>query len=147
MIRDNTLVFSDAQAITVTAPSTNVIDRGATGTPYGYSSPMIRDLGRDEDHADLSVSVVTTFAGLTSLQVSFQTSPDNATWSDVELGPVIPLATLIAGYPMRIPNKIPQGASGRYFRLNYVVVGTATAGAITAAFVASRQNNFSILGA
>ena len=108
---------------------------------------MIRDLGRDDDGAEISVSVGTTFAGLTSLQVSYQTSPDNATWTDVELSPAIPLATLVAGYPIKIPYRIPMGATGRYHRLNYVVVGTATAGTINAAFVASRQNNFSYLGA
>ena len=34
MIIDTSLVFSNQQAVTTSAPSTNAIDLGATGTPY-----------------------------------------------------------------------------------------------------------------
>jgi hypothetical protein len=44
MILDNTNIFSDGQAITATANSTNVIDIGAAGTPQGASVAIARDI-------------------------------------------------------------------------------------------------------
>ncbi len=139
MIIDTSLVFSDQQLVTVSAASTNTIDLGTTGTPYGTTTPLVRDIGRGE-RLDVSVSVSQAFAGLTSLQVSVQTSPDNATWTSVETGAPIAAASLVAGYMFRVPNMV-EYASARYVRLYYTVVGTATQGAISAAVVASRQTN------
>jgi hypothetical protein len=39
MILDTSLVLSDAQGITASAASTNVIDLGPTGTPFGANAP------------------------------------------------------------------------------------------------------------
>lgn len=147
MIYDNTLLFSDAQAVTVTAPSTNVIDHGPNGTPFGSSVPLTRDIGIGEECVPLSVRVVTAFAGLTSLQVVVQTSADNSTWLDVESSRAVPAAELVAGFQFHVPNDFPEGLRRRYTRLNYVVVGTATQGAITAGAVAGRQTNRTIGGA
>ncbi len=139
MIIDTTLVFSDQQLVTVSAPSTNTIDLGATGTPFAATNPLVRDIGRG-DRLDLSVSVSQVFAGLTSLQVSVQTSPDNVSWTSVDTGAPIAAASLAAGYLFRVPNLV-QNAPARYLRLYYSVIGTATQGAISAAIVASRQTN------
>jgi len=139
MIIDTSLVFSDQQLVTVSAPSTNTIDLGATGTPYAATNPLVRDIGRG-DRLDLSVSVSQAFAGLTSLQVSVQTSPDNVTWTSVDTGAPIAAASLSAGYMFRVPNLV-ENAAARYLRLYYTAVGTATQGAVSAAIVASRQTN------
>ncbi|MFC0683045.1 Bbp16 family capsid cement protein [Novosphingobium clariflavum] len=148
MIFDKTLLLSDGQAITATAPSTNVIDLGATGTPFGSSVALTRDIGIGEECVDISVSVTQAFNNLTSLQVTVQTSPDNATWTDVLSGRAVPLASLVAGYQFFVPAEFPEGTRARYVRLNYTVVGTApTTGAITAGVVASRQTNRTIGGA
>jgi hypothetical protein len=139
MIIDTSLVFSDQQAVTVSAPSINTIDLGVTGTPFGATNPLVRDIGRGEP-VDLSVSVAQAFAGLTSLQVSVQTSPDNATWTTVDSGATVAAAQLVTGYLFRVPHLV-QNASARYLRLYYTVAGTATQGTINAAIVASRQSN------
>ncbi len=139
MIIDTSLQFSNAQAITGSAPSTNTIDLGVTGTPFGATNPLVRDIGRGEP-IDLAVSVSQTFAGLAALQVSVQTSPDNVTWTSVDTGASIAAAQLVAGYLFRVPNIIEQ-ADQRYLRLYYTVTGTATQGAISASIVASRQSN------
>jgi hypothetical protein len=139
MIIDTSLVFSDQQAVTVSAPSINTIDLGVTGTPFGATNPLVRDIGRGEP-IDMSVSVAQAFAGLTSLQVSVQTSPDNVTWTSVDSGATVAAAQLVAGYLFRVPHLV-QNASARYLRLYYTVTGTATQGAINAAIVASRQSN------
>jgi len=139
MIIDTSLVFSNQQAVTASAPSTNAIDLGATGTPFAATIPLVRDIGDGEPIA-IAVSVAQTFTGLTALQVSVQTSPDSVNWTTVDTGPVVPAASLVAGYLFKVP-KIVQEASSRYMQLYYTVSGTATAGAINAAIVASRQSN------
>ncbi|GHC97636.1 Bbp16 family capsid cement protein [Novosphingobium pokkalii] len=146
MIIDNSLLLSDAQAVTASAASANVIDLGTTGTPYGANAALLRDLGRGPE-VDLAVTVTQAFAGLTSLQVSVQVSPDNATWTTVSSGAVVPLASLAAGYQFKVPGSIEEGVNARYLRLYYTVGGSnATAGKITAAVVASRQTNLGVGG-
>lgn len=146
MILDTSLLLSDGQAVTVSAPSTNVIDLGATGTPFGANAALVRDIGRGAE-LDLAVAVTQAFAGLTSLQVAVQVSPDNATWTTVASGPAVPLASLVAGYQFKVPGSIEEGSNARYLRLSYTVTGSAaTAGKVTAAIVASRQTNLGIGG-
>ena len=150
MIYDNNLLMSSAQAITASAPSTNVLDLGATGTDFGHSVAIVRDVGRGAE-IPLAVNVVATFNNLTSLQVSLQVADDSAFTTNVEsieTGLAVPLAQLVAGYQFRVPNEIDQGAKRRWMRLYYTVVGTApTTGAITAGIVAGRQTNMGVGGA
>lgn len=141
MIFDITTLLSNAQAITATAPSTNVIDTGAAGTIYGVSSAMVKDIGKGED-VYVNAQVVQAFNNLTSLQVDLQSSDDVAFGSGVTtitLG-TYALATLVAG---RVLNwqELPSGVKGRYLRLNYTVTGTApTTGQITAGLVFGPQS-------
>lgn len=130
MLLDNQNQFSAAQAVTSTGstPSSNVIDLG-----------VARDIGGAvTDQLMLLCEVVTPFTsgGSATLQVQFQTSPDNSTWSTLAQSDAIPVASLVQGYKF-LPGELPGGTS-RYLRLNYVV-GTAamTAGALTAALVPS----------
>ena len=46
MILDLQSMFSDDQAITSSAASTNLIDLGATGTPPLSSTALVRDIGK-----------------------------------------------------------------------------------------------------
>jgi hypothetical protein len=140
-IVDNTLVYSDGQAITATAASTNIIDHLKPGTPYGWSSPLMRDLGNGAD-IPLSVLVTQTFNNLTSLTVAFQVSDDAAFTTPVTVGQsgAIPLASLTAGSRITFPSEIPEGTTKQYSRLYYTVAGTApTAGKIFAGVTAGKQ--------
>ena len=145
MIIDTSLVFSSQQAVTVSAPSTNMLDLGATGTPYGATNPLVRNVGEGTP-LDLSVTVASAFAGLTSLQVEVQTSPDGVTWTTVDAGEIAPASALVTGYQFHVP-RIVQQANARYLQLYYAVVGTASAGTINAEIVASRQSNTTFGGA
>ena len=142
MIFDRTLLFSDGQAITATAASTNVVDLGATGTVVGASAPIIRDIGHGTD-AELSVSVTQSFNNLTSLTIAIQTD-DNAAFSSattVYTSPAYTLAQLATGAKYLLPDRMPVGVNERYVRLLYTVAGTApTLGKITAGVVAARQS-------
>lgn len=118
MILDKKQEFSDAQAITVTAASTNVIDAGEADDD--------REAG-DEQY--LHVRVNTTFATLTSLVVALEESADNETYNEVIKTPAILAATLVQGYWI-LKIKIAKPLK-RYRRLYYTVDGSdATAGKI-----------------
>lgn len=132
MIFDSTNKFSSAQAVTVTAASTNVIDLGVA----------LRDVGVGET-VPVFIKVDTSFATLTSLQVVVQTDDAEGFGSAVDVAStaVVAAASLLAGYQFAII-QLPIGLVGRYIRLNYVVAGTAaTAGSITAGVTMGNQAN------
>ena len=141
MIFDRTLLFSNAQAITADAASTDVVDLGATGTVMFAASALIRDIGRGA-HVPLLIQVVEAFNNLTDHRVIVQcddnsgfTTPKNV----VEQS--IPLASLTAGKTFSI-TAIPPGVDERYMRIYYDITGTApTLGKITAGIVADIQTN------
>ncbi|WP_338575713.1 Bbp16 family capsid cement protein [Brevundimonas olei] len=141
MIFDRTTQYSNGQAVTATAASTNVIDHLAAGIPYGSSTPVARDLGVGPE-VPLLVQVTETFTGATSVQVSYQTSDASnfASPETVVSTAAVPVADLKAGYQFAIA-QIPFKARKRYSRLNFTVDGTATAGKITAGIVAAVQQN------
>jgi hypothetical protein len=144
MILDNTAIFSDAQAVTVTAASTNIIDLQKAGTPFGAPAALVADVGKGDGNIPLDVRVIQAFATLTSLTVSLETAADGdaafGTPTTVASSGAIPVASLVAGYQFPFPAKLMEGVNARYVRLKYTVAGsTATAGTITAAVVASRQ--------
>lgn len=120
-ILDNELTFSNAQAVTATAVSTNVVDLGVD-----------RDIGVGEP-VYFAVQVGTGFTGLTSLTVTLQTSADNSTWSTLYQSAAIPVASLTEGaQPVRV---VVPSSTKRYLRVNYTVAGTGTAGTVTASLL------------
>lgn len=133
MIFDSTNLFSDAQAITETAASTNVIDLGETDTPKHAANAITRDMGKGRP-IDLRIQVVEDFATLTSLVVGVETDSAEGFGSAVTIlsSPAIPVADLKAGYVFPI-QWLPRGVASRYVRLYYTVAGSdATAGKVTA---------------
>jgi hypothetical protein len=142
MIVDNTLVFSDSQAITATAASTNVIDIGAAGTAYGAAAALSRDIGKSTE-IPVYASVTQAFNNLTSLKVALE-SDDNAGFSSAKeiASRTYLLAELTLGARLSFPAELPEGTDEQYIRINYTVTGTApTTGKIFASVVAGRQNN------
>lgn len=135
MLLDGETQFSNRQAITTTAVSTNTIDLGAAGTRANNTSPLTRDIGGWVK--DLLIQVTQDFAGGTSVQVQMQTD-DNVAFASptvVAQTAAIPVSSLKAGYCFPLSG-FPVGTSERFVRLNYVVAGTMTAGTITAAVTA-----------
>lgn len=150
MIFDRTALLSDAQAITTTAASTNVIDLGPPSTAPRHAASLRRNLGIGACIPFL-IQVVETFtaAGAGTLTVALQTD-DNEAFSSpttVWTSPAIALADLVAGQNLGVVNYIPKGINDkgiteRYFRLNYTVAtGPMTAGKITAGVVAAVQQS------
>lgn len=132
MFIDKENLFSDDQAVTTTAASTNIIDLGGSGGG---------DMGPGEGLDILCQVSEEDFAGGTSIAVVLQTDADVAFGSIKTLytTAAIPLASLVAGYKFPL-GKVPEGAE-RYLRLTYTVVGTMTAGKITAGLVDTIQGS------
>lgn len=150
MIFDRTLLLSNRQAITATAPSTNVIDVGPVGTAHGHAAPLARNLGLSAcipfliqvvEDFDIAEGSPTLTVALQSSNVEGFGSGVNTVWSSG----AIALANLKAGANLGLVNYIPKGVLDagireRYFRLNYTVAsGPFTAGRITAGVVGAVQ--------
>ena len=108
-VLDRQVLFSNDQAITATAASTDIIDLG--------SSP--RDVGAGEMSTVL-VLVTEAFNNLTSLTATLQTSATEAFSVPVQLtAATLPLADLFAG--ARFPITTVPGGTLRYIRLYFTV--------------------------
>jgi len=141
MIFDATLLFSDAQAITADAASTNYIDLGATGTPYGGVA-LRRDIGPGT-RVPISVTVGAAFNNLTSIRIDLEVD-DNTSFSSAKVVASVTyvLARLTAGAILDFPDYVPEGTDERYFQLRYTVTGTnPSTGNFTAGIVAAKQTN------
>lgn len=158
---DSALQFSNAQAITASAQSTNFYDQ-LTGqsltTTYTASPSAIfsstetyfgEDLGVGKGHGTprVLVNVGTAFATLTSLQIAFQGAPENSTSHSSGLRSDLTFATYIETDAIAValltantriasfdwPMRKTGQALPRFVQLDYVVAGSnATAGTITA---------------
>lgn len=146
MIFDQQTLFSDNQAITATAISTNVIDLQQIGIPVMNVERLVRDIGKSDD-IPLLLQVTETFNNLTSLTITVETcdDPTFVTAPVVHHTTVaIPLAQLIAGFRTNMPHIPEGGAPGmkRYLGVRYTVIGTApTLGKMKSGVVAGVQTN------
>jgi hypothetical protein len=130
MITDAQTKFSDAQAVTTgTQVSTN-----------DYDMAIARDIGRGTQ-LRVYASVVTAFASGTSLQVNIiqSANSDLSSPTVIYTGAVIAEAALTAGKAL-LDVPLPP-TSARYLGLQYVTVGTHTAGAVTGGIVLSTDSN------
>jgi hypothetical protein len=140
MILDNTNIFSDGQAITATANSTNVIDLGAPGTPQGAPTALVADIAAGTD-IYVATNVTQAFNNLTSLKIALVSDDNTSLSSPKEIASrTYVLADINATKQLKFPARIAMGADERYLGLVYTVAGTApTTGKVTSAIVAGRQ--------
>jgi len=140
MIFDSTNLFSDQQAITATAASTNVIDLGATDTPQHAANAITRDIGKGRP-IDFRIQVTEDFdsgADDGTLTITLQKDTVEGFGSAETVVETVAFAEadLVAGYVIPL-QWVPRGANQRYIRLNYTVAGSGnfTAGKVTAGLV------------
>lgn len=122
-------ILSNAQVLTVTAPSSNVWDEG-----------VAMDFGAgDKLGIHVTVGAAFTAAGSATLDIAWQGSTDNNTFYDMLKSATIAVAALTAGvsvFRVEVPPRqlnMPSSAPARYFRLNYTVsTGPMLTGTISA---------------
>lgn len=135
-------LFSDDQAITASADSTNHIDLGVPGTPFDAAAALNQDIGKGAAIPILvQVTEAMTAAGAATLTINISTGATTALGTTIaSVGPIAK-ADLVAGYQAAIqmlPNKIVE----RYLGIEYVVAtGPMTAGNITAGITMGNQTN------
>ncbi|EBA1891589.1 TPA: Bbp16 family capsid cement protein [Salmonella enterica] len=124
MILDKLQMFSEAQAVTASAASTDTLDLAplkGNRRDIGIGYPL-------EFWA--LVNTTATAAGAATLNVQLQTSPDNSTWTTIYDSGALALSALTVGKRI-VSAKVPAGVL-RYLRVNYSVgTGPLTAGAFT----------------
>lgn len=156
MIFDFSLLFSNKQAITATAPSSRngeatIFDQGPIGTAFGHGKRLAVNLGAGACIPFVAqVTEAFAAAGAATLTVQIQTSDDETFATGVVTvasSGAIPVADLKPGFRL-LPNQfIPEGVNGRgvtkrYMRLNYVVgTGPFTAGRVMAGVVLATDTN------
>jgi hypothetical protein len=143
MILDAQLVFDDTVLLTATRNSTNIIDLSPL-----YGSNVNRELGVGEEmYVVVLVPVALTSAGATTLQITLVSDSAAtlvATPVVLYTGPVIPKATLVAGY-RALCVKLPAGQPAstlyqRFLGLIYTVTtGPFTGGSVYAFMVKDIQ--------
>jgi hypothetical protein len=141
MILSQQLIFSALQAVTATALSTNVVDLGVAGTPYGAVAALNNDKGKGTP-VPILIQVASDFATLTSLTITIEVSANEDMSSSTVLATeVIAAANLLAGKQTFV-QVLPNGANQRYLAVRYTVGGSnATAGTITAGISMGNQTN------
>ena len=135
MITDKLTTFSNAQLVTATAVSTDVIDFG----PLTHGNTR-RDIGAGEQiYLVVAMLAAAAAAGAATTNIQLQTSDDNATWVTLFDSGALALADLAAGKrPVQVA--VPRGVR-RYLRLNYVIgTGPLTAGSFWAGLVKDVQD-------
>lgn len=142
-IADDSLIFSEAQAITGDAISTNVWQdmrtmvasdkpgAGGFGIPVGQAAAMPRTLSRNL--IPISMRVVEAFNTLTSLTITLESDSQ----ADLAGSPVVheQHTVLLAGLTLGVKLPfyyMPEGVYGRFIGFRYNVNGTdPTTGEIT----------------
>jgi len=132
-------LFSDDQAITASADSTNVIDLGVAGTPFDAAAALHQDIGKGAK-IPILVQVTEAFDNLTSLEIKISTGATTALGTTI-LSQTILLADLVVGKQTSF-DVLPNDITERYLGIEYVVTGTApTVGKVTAGIVMGVQTN------
>ena len=133
MITDAFLRVSDSQAVTATAVSTNTIDLS-----------VARDVGEGNDlYMNFAVTEAALAAGAATVEFQVIGSAAAALTSPTVLGSsgAIPKASLTLGANVAVRINPQIGGKGqRYIGARYTIVGTFSAGAVTADIVETIQD-------
>lgn len=134
--------FSDSQAVTVTAISTNVID-----LTQGFSGLTLIDIGTGENmYLVIQVDTTVTAAGAATVTFTLESDSDTGLATSPSThyqSPAVGKATLVAGYEVA-KIKLRPDSYERYLGVRYTVAtGPLTAGAFSAFLVKDIQSNTS----
>lgn len=134
-------LFSEAQAVTTTAASTNIIDLGATGTVLGAPAALVRDIGKGNP-IPIVVRLLAAAGGTAPTLVVTVETDDNSGFSSTTIRATSKTITSgAAGEEVWLNVYLPEGTNERYLRLLYTTGGTSPTHSITAGIVAGKQSS------
>lgn len=136
MIFSANQILSDDQVVTTTAPSTNVIDLGALGIPYGAVGNS-RDIGKGNPICIVVQNTADSTGTSQTCQVDFETD-DAENFATATQVATTNFGASLAGEQSPIV-VIPRGMTGRYLRINYTTGGTTPSYTLTAGVVMGVQ--------
>lgn len=139
MIFSANQLLSDGQNVTADAASTNVIDLGAAGTPYGAAAALDRDVGKGNPVHILVNNDADSSGTSQTCAVVIQVDTVENFASPTELARVN-LGASVQGDQIGI-QVLPTGANQRYLRLYYDVGGTTPDYTFTAGITMGNQTN------
>lgn len=135
---------------TGTQAASNIIDLGVTsGVPSSANGGGARDIGvGDDPMMKISAIVTTALTGGTSLQLQVQGAPDNGSgapgaYTTMWTSAAIVEASLVVGAQLAnvdFPRVVFGQVLPRFIKLNFISVGTHSAGAIEANIVGDRDD-------
>jgi len=134
---------------TGTQAASNILDLGLAGIPSYANGGGARDIGVGDDPSlKLSALVTTAITGGTSLQLQLQGAPDNGSgapgsYTTMWTSAAIAEASLVAGAQLAnidVPRVVFGQALPRFLKLNFISVGTHSAGAIECQIVLDRDD-------
>lgn len=143
MILDKFLEFSDAQAVTATAISTNVVDLAPLGNGVGTNT--VRDIGAGEDLYLIvrTLTAATDVGSDATLTVTFESSAtENLNSSTVHFSTVaLAFAAFSPAGTELVRIALPGGNYQRYIGVRYTVAnGPLTGGTFDAFIVKDAQS-------
>ena len=140
MILDMQSLFSDDQAITANAASTNLIDLGAMDTPPLSSTALTRDVGKGTPIEILIIVTVAHGGTSPTLVVTLQMDTADSFGSQTTVGTATELAGAAVGDRASI-FFLPEGITERFIRLKYTTGGTNPTITVTAGLALGTQSN------
>lgn len=144
MYVDSQLLFSDAQAVTSTAISTNVVDLNASSNT---NVPLLQDIGIGEEvYLYVYTQTTATDSGsdaTLTLTLESDSTANLATSPTVHLSTgALAFATYATAGSIVYQGKLPLGNYERYLGLRYTIAsGPLTAGAFTGMLAKDLQRN------
>lgn len=131
MITSKQQMFSEAQELTATGNSTNIIDLGATGRVLGAPADLVRDIGKGRP-IPITVRLDEDADGTSpALDVELQVDADEAFSNPTTVATATQVAGGNAGDEINL-HYVPRGANERYMRLRYTLDGTSPVYVVTA---------------
>ncbi len=137
MLFDTENMFSDDQAITTSAVSTNLIDLGVAGTPVN-GNQLVRDVGPGTPIEILIQNVVAAGGTTPTIQVDLEMDTDSGFGGATVIASSATLSAAGVGDRLSIVY-VPDGATEQFLRLSYTTGGTSPTHTVTAGVTFGRQ--------
>ena len=147
MLMSEQQLFSDSQALTQTAVSTNIIDLGATGTVTGGAAALVRDIGPGKPIPIFVRLDVDSGGTSPTLDVAVQVDTVENFASPTTVDTAAQVAGGSAGDEVYLNVYLPEGVNQRYLRLNYTLAGTSPTYTVSAGVVVHKSSNTTVPGA